>query len=577
MKKFFCFLIISAGLFVFAGTAGAATLNISLGNDVYTVGDEFNIHVHIDSEGVSINAAQATLNYPTDILEVTNVSKSGSIFAFWLLEPDFSVPGQISFVGGSTSGYIGKSLQVLTVNFKVKTNGVANITLGNAAVTTADGTGTNVIRTTGGARIIAEEKTVTPKTTPPPSQILPRPTQIVREPVVSKAKPAEPKIEIPLYPDPEKWYATSANFLVKWDLPDDVAEIATELNKIPDFDPTEAEGLFDNKMFARPDDGIWYLHVGFKNNVGFGPTAHYRIAMDTSPPLPFDVTVLEETPTDNPTPTINYESGDQLSGLLGYLIRIDNGDLIETDKTSYTLPLLAPGKHTISVSAKDNADNLTEEIFNLEILPIASPFISSLSQNVFIGEGGLNISGTALPDVTLIISLKRQNGEEILNKEFKSDTQGLWLAKFDESLKKGKYYIEVTARDGRGALSLPTKSDLITVRERPLLTIHGFEITQLTALLSLIILLLIAFAAGWYSRLLTKKQRARKITITGRDTVALISLIQKDIETITKNFNNGKLSKQEAAETGQLIGKIDGNIKKMKKFVVPEIEELKNK
>jgi hypothetical protein len=574
MKKILYFLIFTAGFFAFAKTSEAATLNVSLGNDVYNVGDQFSIHLHIDSEGVSINAAQATLDYPADILEVTGVNKSGSIFVFWLLEPDFSVPGKISFVGGSTSGYIGKSLQVLTVNFKVKASGVANLSLGDAAVTLADGTGADVIRTTGGARITAQEKTAAPPAEPPPSRVLPPPVQIVREPVVSKAKPTGPKIEIPLYPDPEKWYNTSANFLVRWDLPADIVAVATEINKIPDFEPTKTEGLFDNKMFARPDDGIWYLHVRFKNNIGLGPTTHYRVAVDTSPPTSFDVTVLEGATTDNPTPTINFESGDQLSGLSKYLIRVDNGDLVLTDKTSYTLPLLPPGKHTVRVSAKDNADNLTEEILNLEILPIAAPLITSVSRDIFIGEGGLNVSGTALPDLTILISLKRTNGEEILKKETQSDADGLWLVKFDESLKKDKYYIEVTAKDKRGALSLPVKSDTITVRERPLLTIRGVEITQLTALVSLIILLLLAFTAGWYARRLTRKQRQRKITIAERDTAALLNLIKKDLDKIMKSYGNGKLDKREMEEVKQVLKKVEENLNKMQKYVVPEIGEI---
>lgn len=574
MKKIICFLIFTAGVFAFARIAEAATLNVSLGNDVYNVGDEFSIHLHIDSEGVSINAAQATLDYPADILEVTNVSKSGSIFAFWLLEPDFSVPGKISFVGGSTSGYIGKSLQVLTVSFRVKAAGTANLALGEAAVTIADGTGTDVIRTTGGARITTQVKTAKPPATPPPSQVLPPPVQIVREPVVSKAKPVGPKIEVPLYPDPEKWYNTAANFLVRWDLPADIAEVATELNKIPDFSPTKTEGLFDNKVFARPDDGIWYLHIRFKNNLGLGPTTHYRVAIDTSPPTSFDITILEGSKTDNPTPTINYESGDQLSGLSKYFIRVDNGDLVLTDKTSHTLSLLPPGKHIVRVSAKDNADNLTEEVLNLEILPIAAPLITSISRDVFVGEGGLNIAGTALPDLTLIVSLKRQNGEEILKKETQSDAEGSWLVKFDESLKKDKYYIEVTAKDKRGALSLSVKSDIIVVRERPLLTIRGVEITQLSALLGLIFLLLISFFAGWYARLLTKKQRGRKITIVGRETAALLNLIKKDLNRIMKNYGNGKLEKREAEEIKQLLKKMEENLDKMQKYVVPEIGKI---
>jgi len=77
---------------------------------------------------------------------------------------------------------------------------------------------------------------------------------------------------------------------VNWDLPNDVTAVATEVDQHPDAVPAKSEGLFDNKTFSPLEDGVWYLHVQFKNSIGWGPTLHYRIGIDTAPPLGFSVT-----------------------------------------------------------------------------------------------------------------------------------------------------------------------------------------------------------------------------------------------------------------------------------------------
>src|SRR3989344_522992 len=91
---------------------------------VFNIGDKFEISVKIDSEGVGINAAQGRLEFPQDILQVESLNISQSVFNFWLEEPAFSNElGEVTFVGGSSNGSIGKSLEVLKVNFVVKGGG----------------------------------------------------------------------------------------------------------------------------------------------------------------------------------------------------------------------------------------------------------------------------------------------------------------------------------------------------------------------------------------------------------------------------------------------------------------------
>ena len=585
-KKILKPLIISAFLFfsIFtAGYAAAATLDISPSGDNFKIGDTFDVHIHINSPDATVNAAQATFQFTPDVLEVAGIDREGSIFSFWLQEPEFSNDaGTVSFAGGSPNGSAGQSLQVITINFRAKGNGVAILGFIDGAVTAADGSGTNVLTNLDSAQITVSPQGAVPvqpglpPAAQPPTEV-PPPVQIEREPTPAQDLPEAPIVDVPLYPDSEKWYNVSSSFLAKWQLPGDITNVATAINKDPAFNPTKSEGLFDNKSFARLDDGVWYLHVRFRNEIGWGPAIHYRLGVDTVPPAPFEVSSSSGFVTDSPNPTLNFSTTDQLSGLDYYYARIDNQELItieDIDGGSFTLPLLAPGKHTVIVGAQDKAGNRTEDLNQFEILPIESPKIVSFSRDVFIGEGGLNVDGTSLADVSIIISVKDQAGNIVYTVTTKADESGKWAAKLDQPLKKGKYYLEVKAQDNRGALSLSVKSDLISVRTRPIMVIGEFEITQLHLIIGLALILLFGFFAGWYLNHLAETQKARKALISQRDIANVFNILESDIDQALKSYIDKVVDEREASEIEFLLKRIHTNIKRMQKYIIEEIKGI---
>lgn len=113
-----------------------------------SIGQTFEMNVQINAEGQAFNAAQATINFPKNILEVAslNYSPSATIFNFWLEEPKFSnSDGAVSFVGGATNGVSGSAVPVLTITFRTKGSGSGDIVANDAAITAADGNGTNIL------------------------------------------------------------------------------------------------------------------------------------------------------------------------------------------------------------------------------------------------------------------------------------------------------------------------------------------------------------------------------------------------------------------------------------------------
>ncbi len=334
-----------------SSVAQAASIGFSVNKSNPAVGDTLIVNLKIDTGDVSINAAQATVMFPNNILKVESVDRGSSVFNFWLAEPSFdNNAGTVSFSGAGMSGYSGKSLQILQIKFRVIGNGDANLAFSAVSIFASDGKGTNVYSTSGESNFSALKK----------PEIIKPPVQIMRPAKPAALLPDKPVLSVLLYPNPESWYNLTSNFSAKWSLPDDVTDVATNINQVPISDPAISEGLFDNKNYEALSSGVYYIHVRFKNNIGWGPTANYRIAIDTDPPSSFRLQVSEGLSTYIQTLKINYASGDGLSGIDYYSITVNNNSPIITNSDTYVLPPQLPGEHLIRVYAFDKAGNAVE-------------------------------------------------------------------------------------------------------------------------------------------------------------------------------------------------------------------------
>lgn len=546
--------------------ARAATFSVSLNKQLFPLGDEFVADIKMDTEGVGINASQGTISFSPDVLSVSKIDRSNSIFNFWINEPAFANDaGTISFLGGSTSGFTGSSLEVFRVTFKVKGIGKSTITFTDGAITASDGSGTNVMRGTKGVEITSASK----------SEITAiAPAQITRAPATATGLPTKPKLTVSLYPNPDKWYNISARFNVKFNLPPDVSDVATLISKDPRAIPPRSEGLFDNKDFDALGDGIWYLHVQFKNNVGWGPSEHYRLAIDTAPPLPFTIKAAWGNSDTNPSPTLSYASADSLSGISQYQIIADQKEVVSTTSTSYTLPPQAPGKHHIRVSAHDAAENITENTYDIIINPIASPTMTLVSKDVFTNEGGVGLSGTALAKARVLLTLNNESGTVFFEEYVDVDANGNWSAVFNKPLGNGTYIVRATTVDERGAQSQPVALDPISVIDRPLLTVFGIAITQMRLIWILLIILLGGFAGGFILNNKLKKQRETRLLIATRDIVNAFKMTKTGITKAIGAFADKKLTSEELTNVEFTLKQTVASVERMEKYITENISEI---
>jgi hypothetical protein len=562
--------VILAGVITFGifSPAHAAIISLIPASSEIGIGEKITVELRIDSEGASFNAAQTVIRFPRDVLEVVALNKTESVFSFWLEEPQFSnTDGIISFTGGTPYGVSGGAVGILKIEFKAKEIGSGTLSLTEAAVTAADGSGINLLSKMNDAVITVVLQRSVPK--------IPESKQIIREAVPSEKLPLKPVLKIPLYLEENLWYNLVAQFTASWDLPPDISGVSTALNRYTSSVPSEkSEGLFDNKTFPALTDGVSYFHVRFKNNMGWGPVTHYRLAIDTQPPLGFEINILEGEKTDNPAPTLQFKTSDALSGLKEYQIQVDDGDSIYIPandfKGTFQLSLQSPGKREIVVRALDMAENSVEDRITVDILPIASPTITFVTEELFSNEQkGLTVRGSSLPGTNVLLTII-QKGTLIANGTTHADENGNWEFTFDQLLRNGKYLVTAQSQDGRGALSLVVESSEIQVKSKPIIQIGKFQLGMGGALIFLLVIIAGGFGGGiWFY-----KKRQNKLTLrlllVKTDMIKVFKLIYDDIEKLQQAI--GTLTK---ADEEFIIKRLQENIKKMEGYLKKEVEKIK--
>lgn len=183
------------GTLIFPTPTKAATLSFSATSTI-SVGDEFSLNVYASSTDRGFNAAQATVSFPKDILQIKSIDSSAAatIFNFWLALPEFSnTEGTAIFSGGSTHGLLGSDIPILTIHMRAVGSGDALITASDASINAADGNGTNILEQIIPARITVRPATVIvppkPKPTPvPPPK--PQPAPIIEPVQITQPEPA---------------------------------------------------------------------------------------------------------------------------------------------------------------------------------------------------------------------------------------------------------------------------------------------------------------------------------------------------------------------------------------------------
>ena len=568
-KKEILYVCLLAFSLIFFGVSvvNAASLYFSPSSGSYAVSQGFGVSVYVSSTEQAMNAASGTISFPQDKLQVVSISKTGSIFNLWVQEPTFSnSTGTITFEGIVLNpGFQGSAGKIITANFKGKAAGSASLTFSSGSVLANDGKGTNILASLGSGTYTILFTGITP---PPEEEeeIIPTPTLGV---------PLAPQISSLTHLDPEKWYSNNDPEF-SWQLPSDVTKVSYAIDKNPNTNPKFiAETLIDKVSFSDMEDSIWYFHINFKNQHGWGKFTHRKVLIDTQPPEPFKI-IIDKKDLFDPSPILHFETTDSLSGMEYYEVKMGDREQIKTtladlERNPFQLPAQGPGKHSIEVKAFDKAENYTSAFTEIEVLPIETPVINKYPKRLNVGEKAI-LEGKSLPEATILVFIG-EKGKEPIMEETKADSEGNW-AFTSKPLEKGSYEAWVQAKDKRGALSLPSEKVSFEVDLPPFLKFGTMAISYLVIMITLIVLIAVAVAVivyVWYRISLWRKRVRTETKEVAQAVLGAFKALREEVQEQIE-YLDGKPGLTPSEE--KVRDKLKEAIEISEKFIEKEIKDI---
>lgn len=351
-KKIIIFFIFSFLLFS-CWPAQAAKLYFKTNKTKYKTGEIGTVTLYVNSEKKITNAIAATMSFDPNLIDITKVISDKAIINYWAQSPMIDkAKGKVIFQGVVFNpAYKGTAGRIVSFNFKAKAPGSFHFHITGFTVLANDGKGSN-LATKG----VASYVTIT-------------------------GKPLEePKIKLasPTHPDQTKWYKKN-DVSITWQRGKEVVVAAYAFNKETNFQVPESYVTdFSSAIEKGVANGTWYAHIRAKDKkLGWLPTNHFKINIDTEPPSSNTVTVLARA-NEAVLPSIRAVAKDSLSGIDYYEVWV-GGKMLLRNKTvnNYKLKNLAIGRNVIEVKAFDRAGNIliskVSAFYNPLRVPAPSP------------------------------------------------------------------------------------------------------------------------------------------------------------------------------------------------------------
>lgn len=570
------FLLSAIIIALFVGTVAsvqAATLSVSPNTGVYTVGQTFTVNIRLNPSGQAINAAEGTLKFSPNKLEVVGLAQTGSIFNLWTVEPSFSnSAGTITFGGGSPRGYSGAVGTVLTATLRAKTAGSVDLSFTSGSILAADGLGTNVLSGMSGGTFTVS----TPSSVPEPEQII--------EYVAPANTPAAPVVSSATHPDQDAWYQNTTAEL-SWTVPSDVTAVRTGLTRSPQSVPSV---VYDEPISSRTledlEQGVQYFHIQFRNEDGWGRVAHYRLAVDSIAPSDFRISLVDsdDAETFNPEPQLLFEVTEEESQIERYMIQLDGDDAEEfipgtATTTVYQLPVLSPGRHTVVVEAIDVAGNSVIATFGFTVEAFSEPRFTELPEQIASDVIPV-IKGETRPRSEVRVTVRRVDGVANAFSEQSytvlSDERGVFTFIPDGGFDVGVYELQAVATDEYGAISNPSAPARLLVAEPGYVRLGTIALSVLSIvvpLVALTILLVLILILG-LRRLRSITRYIRRETLEAEAVVAeafsdLRNVLNAQADGLAETRKNKTLTKGELELVDTLTAELDSAEKRIRKEV----------
>lgn len=445
----------------------AANLNLSPASGTYNKNANFSVGVYVSSPDQAMNAVSATVKFPSS-LQVVSVSKNGSIVDFWAQEPSFSnTAGEVKLEGVVlTPGYKGPSGKVLTITFKGKSSGLANVSMTNTSVLANDGIGTNILKNVSGATFTIKEVEVKEPEVIKIEDLTPVDEGIIKEEV------CEPDSIITSSTHPGVVWRRENSAAFSWDINKDTLASKIAFDKNPDTEPTTINSpAIVEKRFENLEDGIWYFHLALQDNSGWKKTEHFKIKIDHTPPVIEAREILRSDLTD-PKVIIEFKVADNISCVKDFEFSI-NGEKLDYRKLpngNLELEPIEPGNHELVISAYDRAGNKNEKFLTVVVEALSAPEVTSYPAEIGTDEV-LTIKGETIPNGNVEAKVTSKKNNFLIKEEFQSASGRFTFEQ--KNLKKGIVFVSFRVSDARGAQSAWSVPVEIKVKNNSLISIDN--------------------------------------------------------------------------------------------------------
>ncbi|OGH81194.1 MAG: hypothetical protein A3F93_04005 [Candidatus Magasanikbacteria bacterium RIFCSPLOWO2_12_FULL_34_7] len=551
----------------FWGTVKATTLYFSPSVGSYDSNNIFSVGVYVSNPNESMNAVSALITFPKEVLEVASVSKSNSIINLWVREPSFSnSKGFVNLEGIVLNpGFTGASGKLLTINFKVKTAGLANVLFSEASVLANDGQGTNILTSLNNANFYLGSTNVL-------SNELVKPPKTFNSPIIYSET----------HPNPSDWYAKdSINF--NWLMTDDVTDVGVLVDqKSFTNSGTVSVGKIDKYTYSNLDDGTWYLHIKLRNASGWGQAGHFQFNVDTEGPKNLEIKIVDRTDMTDPKIDFIFSAEDELSGIDYFEVKIDGtvDKNVDFESATYQAELLGLGNHIITVRAVDKAGNFTEDSIDFVVEELDAPVIDEFNRIITTNDT-LIISGRSSANSKVTVWLQNSGGDIIKN-IVDSNGDGEFRVTVGDRLNEGTYEIRAEVITDTGAKSRPSDPLLVVVRQPTLTMIGALTITflsvvvQIAGLLAMLVLLILYFRYKVKKMLLKFR---KDLNFTETDLHIAFNNLKKNIKNQEDMLNNKKINHEELTEEDEklMLERLEVDLDKVEKLITKDIEEIKGK
>ncbi len=530
-------LLSSIGLMIFVALhptrVSAASLFFSPSAKSTTVGSTVTLNLKVNSSGQAINAAEGTVVFSTNRLQLTSISKANSIFSFWAVQPNGSnSTGRVTFSGGLASpGYNGSSGTTIAITFRATAAGQGDISISGAKVLANDGQGTDVLTSVGTASITISAASVS---TPPPA---------------TPTSPAVPTPSSTAASNQNSWYHDS-QVTISWNQPNGATgysfHLSQDANDVPDH---QVDQTSTSTIVTLSSDGVWYLALQANSAAGWSETAHFRLQYDHTAPLAFTPVILRDRGATDPTPQVQFSTTDAGSGIDHYTVMVDAGQAA-TATSPLTLSSLSSGDHTVVVTAYDKAGNTTTSQVTVSQIGYPAPKLETVTSPLVLLDH-LEVSGTASAGDRITVYVNGQSiGAVIAGQADQAVTasgvtiQAPWDLKSNHVFRPGHYQVTAVATGPDGQVSSASDAMPLLVSGHSILLGGQVIATFSAAPVAVITLILLAGLITFVmARLLLAVKRMHD-----HDTV-----VEEEVETLRRQVRRKLLTDPQVDEALETI------------------------